>query len=128
MLSKIFIALISSSSILSCVNQNEKATMENKIVFQLNVDSISHIKVLKEEQEFEIRSRNEIDLWIKAINNSQVDYIKFGSKNKFCIYDLANNIVLEGFFRGNKFKVKGVAYKCDNNLLFILFQGLFFIH
>lgn len=102
-----------------CVNKNpekESYNMEQSPVLNIEFSNVSYIRVNNGENEYEIRDSEKLKKTLYVLNKSHIKYIKFGSKNTFKIYDTNQDILINGFFKDDIFKIKGVVYQADQIL------------
>ena len=105
---------------LGCANKNQEKKsdkMEQSPVINIELDNVSFIRINKGENEYEIRDSEKLKKILSALNKSHIKYIKFGSKNTFKIYDTNQNILIDGFFKDDIFKIKGVVYQTNQILI-----------
>lgn len=102
----------------ACTNKNPKKKtydmLERNPVIKL--DNVLFIKINKGGNEYKIRNREKLKSILSILKNSHVIFIKFGSKDSFTIYDTNNNELINGCFRNDIFKIKGVVYQANHSL------------
>lgn len=116
-----FLLLITSLTILffDCANKNQEKKpyeMEKSSIINIELENVSFVKVNKGGNEYEIRNTEKLSSNLTALKKSHIKYVKFGSKNSFTIYDTNENIVIEGSFKDDIFKIKGVVYQANQSL------------
>lgn len=97
-------------------NEKKNTLQENIPKIYISIDRVSCILINKSELIYYINNKDSLQQFLNEINNSNVEYIVFGSADYFEIYDLEKQIILKAPFRKNKFKVNGVTYRTNNNL------------
>ncbi|MEC5395410.1 hypothetical protein [Bergeyella sp. RCAD1439] len=105
--------------LLSCANKNNDGKsykIEQSSVINIELSKVDFIGVSKGGNEYEIRDREKLKTTLSALNKSHIKYIKFGSKNTFKIYDTNKDVLVEGFFKDDIFKIKGVVYQANQTL------------
>lgn len=117
-----FLLLSVSLSILllGCANKNKEEKsykMEQSSGINIELSNVSFIRVNKAGNEYEIRDSEKLKNTLVVLNKSHIKYVKFGSRNTFKIYDTNQNILIDGFFKDDVFKIKGVVYQA-NQILF----------
>ena len=99
-----------------CPNDKKDYTTNNNIPFQFNIDTISRIEVVQDDSSYTIKDSIKLKLVINKINRARIDFIKFGSKDYFKIYNSRNRIIFKAYFRNNNFKNNGETYKCNEKI------------
>lgn len=100
----------------SCANNSENV-MQKEIQMNLEYSKISHIELIQTDSKKNIVDSVIIKEIVLCLNSAKMQYIKFGSPNKFVIYDKENNILEQGFYRDSIFKIRSVVFKA-NKIIF----------
>lgn len=95
---------------LGCISKPEKE-MNVLPKFALNADDVSFIKVKKDSFFYKITLKDSINKIINNMNESNIDYIKFGSSDYIIFYDLQGKQITKCYFYGMNFKNDGVVFK-----------------
>lgn len=104
-------------SVLACnYRHEEKQVVRFNKSFDLRTEDVAYIIVRNNEVEFEIRDKQTLDSLTKRIQNARLEYIKFGAKSTFTIFDSSNTQILRASYKGNRFKVEGVVFRCNEEL------------
>ena len=114
MLNKVFLIIF---FIVGCtfINKESKSNSPGMSP-NIKVKNIAYIKIDMFDSVQIIRDTGRISNLISKINSSTIEYIKFGSHDNISIYD-KNGVVLILPYRGDLFKYKGWAYRCEENLI-----------
>lgn len=120
----------------SCI-YNIKINDGHPFKTKINADSVDYIEIMKHDpnsinyndstnshditnlafNKFIIQDRDSINKIINNINNSKNRFIKWGSYDKFNIYNSDSNVVLKGCYRDYLFKIDGAVYEMNNKFL-----------
>jgi hypothetical protein len=96
-----------------CQNPNTRKMSQNP---NIDFKNVAYVTFLNENDTIIITDNSTINNFISNINNSDIEYIKFGSNKKFILYDKNNAIIEEGFYRDRLIKIKGVVYKTKEKI------------
>ena len=104
---------------ISCENINKKEKKIDKTPFSsLKINNIGYIAVIEGGKKYEIKNKNEIRKVLSKLQNAYIEYIKFGSKNHFIIYNIKGEELIEASYKDNKYKIRGVVYHSKNNIFY----------
>jgi hypothetical protein len=103
-------------SLLNCSSDSEEQSTIKK--FQgLVLDSVKYIIIEQGKASYKIKGLDSVLSFVKKINDSRVHYIKFGSPDKFYLYNNDDKMIFSGLFRGAFFKSNGIVFKAETNLM-----------